>query len=115
VLEESHTRCTLARSYREAVTALGRDSFALVLCDERLPDGCWKDVLGRIAVLTEAPRLVMMASEPSEALYGEALNLGAWELLVRPIRRDEALRIIDVGCEKFAGRRRAARAGAAAG
>jgi DNA-binding NtrC family response regulator len=109
-LEESDIRLTSVRSYRDAVTALGRDAFTLIVCEEHLPDGCWKDVLGQIAGLTEPPRLVVMAPEFSESLYGEALNLGAWEVLLRPIQQDEARRILQVGCDKFAGRRRPAQA-----
>jgi DNA-binding response OmpR family regulator len=108
VLEASPVQVTVVRCYREAVTAMGRDSFALVLCDEHLPDGSWKDVLGRIAVFTEPPRLIVIASDPTESLYAEILNLGGWELLVRPIRVEEVLRIVDVGCGKFAGSRRPA-------
>ena len=106
VLDESTTQLTAVRCYREAVTALGRSVFAVIVCDERLPDGSWKDILGQIALLNDAPRLVVLASEPSESLYAEALNLGAWDLLLRPIKAEEARRVLEVGCEKFAGRRR---------
>ena len=111
VLEELDIRLLAVRGYREAVSALARDTYAVILCEERLPDGSWKDVLGCIAYLTENPRLVVIASEPRESLYAEVLNLGGWELLVRPIRGEEARRLLDVACDKFAGRRRAARAG----
>jgi DNA-binding NtrC family response regulator len=109
VLEGSDTQLTAVRCYREAVTALGRDVFAVIICDEHLSDGSWKDLLGQIAFLNEAPKLVVLASEPSPSLYAEALNLGAWELLARPIQEHEARRIVDVACQKIAGRRRPAR------
>jgi DNA-binding NtrC family response regulator len=110
ILEESSARLTAVRSYRDAVTALRRDAFAVVICEERLPDGSWKDILGHIAPLNEAPRLIVIAPEFRESLYGEVLNLGAWELLLRPLKADEARRVLEVGCEKFAGRKRPAHA-----
>jgi DNA-binding NtrC family response regulator len=114
ILEPSNARLTAVRTYREAVTALRRDAFALVICEERLSDGSWKDILGHLAPLTEAPRLVVIAPEFREALYAEVLNLGAWELLLRPLQADEARRVLEVGCEKLAGRRPPARATASA-
>jgi DNA-binding NtrC family response regulator len=113
VLEESNTRLTVARCCHDAVSALVREAFAVIVCEERLPDGSWKDVLGHIAPFPEAPRLVVIAPELRESLYGEALSMGAWDLLLRPLQREETRRILQLGCEKFAGRRRPAKATAA--
>jgi DNA-binding NtrC family response regulator len=110
LLDQSNARLTAVRTYHEAFVALRKEAFAVVVCDERLPDGSWKDLLGLIAPLTEAPRMVVIAPEFREALYAEVFNLGAWELLLRPLKAEEVRRLLQVGCEKFAERRGPGRA-----
>lgn len=94
-LDESVCRITAVASYFGALAALGRNIFTTVVCAERLRDGDWKDVLGQTAVLVEPPRFVVLASAANEALFAQAIDYGAYDVLVKPLDR--------MGVERAAG------------
>jgi DNA-binding NtrC family response regulator len=80
---------TAVRTYREALFALGREHVGVILCNGVLPDGNWKDLLGQIAMMNEAPRLVVMAPPDNPALWAEAISLGAHDVLAKPVAPTE--------------------------
>jgi DNA-binding NtrC family response regulator len=72
-------------NWRDAVFALSRFRFDVILCDDLLPDGGWKDVLSVVAPMPESPRVIVMCDNASAAQWSEVLNLGAFDLLNRPL------------------------------
>jgi DNA-binding NtrC family response regulator len=76
-------------SCRDAVRRFSREHFTLVFCDETLPDGSWKDLLGHLIVLPDAPRFVVLLSSFDPAVWAEVINLGAYDALVRPLEEGE--------------------------
>jgi DNA-binding NtrC family response regulator len=59
---------TGVQSYRDAMYVLVKKHIAVLLCDENLPDGSWKDLLGQIAMMAEPPRLVVVAATTDRAV-----------------------------------------------
>jgi len=100
-----------ARSYREAVTVLCRDRFAVVLCERDLPDGKWKDLLSQIAPLADPPCLIVTSQVADEYLWAEVLNLGGYDVLAKPFHPEEVTRVVALACEHW---RRAHRSSPAA-
>lgn len=73
-------------------------SASVVLCDEELSDGNWRDVLTRIEGLPVAPALVVASHLADEHLWVEVLNRGAYDLLLEPFRAEEVVRTVEGAC-----------------
>ena len=83
-----------ARCYRDALAILCTDRMPVIVCECCLPDGNWQDVLGQIVALPNAPRLIVASREPNERVWAEVLNLGGYDVLVRPFDKTEVLRSV---------------------
>ena len=85
---------TGVQSYRDALYVLVNKHIAVLLCDDNLPDGSWKDLLGQIAMMPEPPRLVVMAETSDRALCAEAINLGSHDVLAKPVDETEIKQVV---------------------
>ena len=81
--------------YREALSWINRTKFALVLCEERLRDGRWLDLVSRFAEMSEPPALIVLAETQDAANWAEAINLGARDVLVTPIDDSDLQHLVD--------------------
>jgi DNA-binding NtrC family response regulator len=81
------------RSYRAALCALAKEPVTIIICDDVLPDGSWKDLLGQIAMLNDAPRLIVMTPPDRGALWAEAISLGAYDVLTKPLAGSEVRQV----------------------
>jgi hypothetical protein len=59
-------------------------------------------VLDTLPELPLAPRLVVFSRAADNRLWGEVLNLGAYDLLMFPFERPELLRVADLAGEAWA-------------
>ncbi len=84
-----------AGSYREATRMLCTERFPVIVCEQRLADGSWKDILGQICMLYQAPRLLVTAADADDRLWAEVLNMGGFDVLLKPLRASEVTRVID--------------------
>jgi DNA-binding response OmpR family regulator len=78
------------------------------LSERRLPDGDWKAILEVIVRMEEPPQLVVMSKDGDERLWAEVLNLGAWDVLMRPFHPKEVYRTIHAAWQHGAMQRVAA-------
>jgi hypothetical protein len=60
----------------------------VVICERSLPDGDWKDLLGK------TPRLIVTSDAADEALWAEVLNLGGNDVLAQPFDEQEVRRVV---------------------
>jgi DNA-binding response OmpR family regulator len=81
----------IAQTYREGLDELRWNRVPVVLCDCKLPDGNWKDVLGQLALMPDRPRLIVFSRHADETLWGEVLNLGGFDLLATPFRDEDLI------------------------
>ena len=86
-LREAHT-------YRDALTLLCYERMPIVICQCRLPDGDWRDVLSQVSVLPDAPRLIVTSPEPDDRLWAEVFNLGGFDVLTTPFDENEVVRVV---------------------
>jgi CheY-like chemotaxis protein len=84
-----------ARTYREAMTVLCRERMPVVICESRLPDGNWKDILSQIAPLADAPRVIVTSVHAEKDLRPEVLLMGGYDVLSKPFDANETLRLVD--------------------
>src|SRR5216683_6104394 len=73
-----------ARTRREAVAELSHGAIAVVVCERHLIDGNWKDVLSRLASISNPPRLIVVSHRSDDGLWTEVLNMGGFDLLRAP-------------------------------
>jgi DNA-binding NtrC family response regulator len=78
---EGYTTLT-ASTCDEALHALAREAVDVLFVDVNLPDGSGLDLLPG----PDAPT-VIVTGEPSLSLADEALSLGAWDCLAKPVDR----------------------------
>ena len=95
ILDISRWSIQGASSYREA-TGLIRENPSLILCERDLPDGSWKDVFREAGVLRNPPPVVVVSRQADERLWAEVLNLGGYDLLLKPFDNSEVRRVMSM-------------------
>jgi len=84
--------CQLFRKGGDLLSALGRESYDLLIIDWNLPDMDGDEVLAQVRGKLDWPIPVLFAtSRDGEADIVHALNMGADDYLIKPIRRMEFL------------------------
>jgi DNA-binding response OmpR family regulator len=83
-----------ASARRAAVRCLSRNRVHVVVTVTDLPRWTWKQALADLRLLPSPPQLVVASREADDQLWSEVLNLGAYDLLARPMLSDEVERVI---------------------
>ncbi|PWT96702.1 MAG: hypothetical protein C5B51_32765 [Terriglobia bacterium] len=80
-----------------SASAMLRDKPAAVVITERdLSGGNWKDVLETMRALPAPPLLIVISRVADDHLWAEALNLGAYDVLAKPLDDTEIARVVSV-------------------
>ena len=87
-------RCV--RSGREAWNCLRRGAASVVVCEKELPDCTWKEVLEEITELEHPPPLIVTSRLADESLWAEVLNLGGYDVLMKPFDPVEVVRVLSL-------------------
>lgn len=82
--------CTTLAS---ALATLRKRQFEVVVCEQDLLPGSWKDVLDQVTILPDPPSFIVTSRLADERLWAEALNLGAYDVLAKPFHHTEAVRV----------------------
>ena len=90
-----------ASSLREATALLNESVPDLILCERDLPDGTWRDVFRRL-VGQRRPPVVVVSRNADERLWAEVLNLGGYDLLLKPYDSGEVRRMVYDACHCLA-------------
>jgi DNA-binding NtrC family response regulator len=94
ILDELPFVVTPARTCREAAVCLGIEQFGIILCECKLPDGNWSEILNRISGAAEEPLLIVTSRVADVSLWAEVLNLGGYDLLAKPFSRQEVRHVL---------------------
>lgn len=94
----SHSKWNLqfAQSLREARPLLFDRHIAVVICEHKLIDGRWIDVLDEIQTTGQNARLIVAAANADESLWAEVLNLGGYDVLEMPFQPQEVIRVLSL-------------------
>jgi DNA-binding NtrC family response regulator len=84
-----------AEDGRSAFTLLGQDDWDLVLLDLRLPDTTGLDVLKRLRQESPEVSVVMMTAYGTVEGAVQAMKLGAFDYLTKPVNLDELLVVVE--------------------
>ena len=90
-------------SLESALTLLRRGVASIVITEKDLPVGNWKDVLDAVLQLPASPLVVVSSLHADDYLWAEALNLGAYDVLPKPIERMEAIRVFNAAWMRHRG------------
>src|ERR1035441_9074936 len=90
-----------ARDLVSTLALLQQHEVAVVLCERDLLPGTWIDVLKHINALPNAPSLIVTSRLADDRLWGEALNLGAWDVLARPFDPTEVIRSVHAAWRRW--------------
>jgi len=81
-----HSAWTLNTSAtaKAAEAILRKGEVQVVLCDAHLPDADWKKFLEIKSAFPNPPEVIVLSRRADERLWAEVLNLGAWDVLLKP-------------------------------
>jgi DNA-binding NtrC family response regulator len=96
IFSHSNWRIACAGNCKEAIRYLQTNRMAVIVCESRLPDGNWKNLLEALMLLPFPPLLVVTSRHADDNLWAEVLNLGAYDVLSKPFDRAEVTRIISL-------------------
>lgn len=92
----SHTRWQIqtVSLISEARQILQTSPISVVLCEDRLADGNWSDLLPDIERLYPRPQIVVLSECADALLWGEVLNCGGYDLLAIPLEPKELYTVV---------------------
>lgn len=95
-------RCQFDRvGTREAMSShLKRARTRLVICEQVLADGDWRDILADLHNQKEAPLLIVLSRHADERLWAEVLNLGGYDVLIKPFDHAEVSRVVNMATRR---------------
>jgi DNA-binding NtrC family response regulator len=88
-----------------AATVLCRHQFSVVICEYDLLPGSWTDVLAITSDLTIFPSIIVTSRFAEERKWAEVLNLGAFDLLIKPFDDEEVRRVVNAAWHHWRNRR----------
>lgn len=87
------------RTLGEARIALHTALIGAVISEVSFVDGHgWRDLLREIQDMADPPPLIVAGCEGNESLWAEVLNLGGWDLLMKPFDSKEVLQVLRMAC-----------------
>lgn len=92
---ECHWRVRFAPTCQEAWLALHREQVDAVIAECDFPDGLsWKELLEEVHNMGGFPPLIVASRVADERLWAGVLNLGVYDLLIKPFDGEETRRVL---------------------
>jgi DNA-binding response OmpR family regulator len=89
VLEGAELPCVLAATGGEAIEAAGDPSIGVVILDIQLPDQSGLEVFRQLRDIRPELRVIILSAHTDQETVLEALRLGAFDYLAKPIHEEE--------------------------
>jgi DNA-binding NtrC family response regulator len=107
IFANTHWRLQFTSTLCETKTALERSAVGVVLSESRLPDGHgWTDVLHETQGSELLTPLVVVDRLADDRLWAEVLNMGGYDLLMKPFDEREVLHAVSMACRHCEDERR---------
>ena len=105
ILEHPHWEWHRTKSCRQALRVLSNHAIAVLICERDLPDGSWWNLLDAAMKLSAPPNLIVCSRLADDWLWAEVLNLGGYDLLIKPFDREEVSRVVFLAWDSWKRRR----------
>jgi DNA-binding response OmpR family regulator len=96
ILRQQCWRVTVCPSCVEALGSAGSAGSSVILCDRNLRDGSWKRVFLQTREMDRPPLFVVASRYADEHLWAEVLNLGGYDVLLKPFEAKEVTRVLSM-------------------
>ena len=96
ILRHSDWNLTFSTGAAEAAEHLTARTHSVIICERDLPDGSWKNILQQTEQLANTPLLLVVSKHADENLWAEVLNLGGYDVLLKPFDRGEVVRVVNM-------------------
>jgi DNA-binding response OmpR family regulator len=80
-----------ATSCEEAIRFARYTCPRVLLCDAELPDGGWRRIWKALSIGPRPPLLIVTSRNADERLWGQVLNVGGYDVLLKPFHREEVV------------------------
>lgn len=101
VFSHSNWQMDRVRTCSEARDFLREHLMPVVVCEDQLPDGNWKDILAEAAAQPTPPRLIVTSQLADDRLWSEVLDLGGYDVLGKPFNIGEVVRIVSLAWRQW--------------
>ena len=99
ILGNSEWSFRFAGTFEEASDAMRASLFEAILTESRLSEEYgWRDILREAHAIQPPPQLIVADRLADEALWAEVLNLGGYDLLLKPFDPTEVVRVVAMAC-----------------
>jgi len=89
-----------AASRRDALSCVQQVHPWVVVCDQLLADGDWRDLLKDLQGEHRMPPLIVSSRLADDRLWAEVLNLGGYDLLASPFAASEVSRVVRMAAHR---------------
>lgn len=101
LLKDPPWSITAVAGCSEAIARLTWDRIDIVICESRLPDGNWRDLLRSLDEYAEPLTLIVTSALADDRLWAEVLNLGGFDVLSKPFDAEEVRRVLSSARDRF--------------
>jgi len=100
ILHQNDWSISRCATVADALPEIPSKNPTVVICESELPDGTWKTILAACEAQLNAPLLLVTSRNADESLWAEVLNLGGYDVLLKPFDRGEVTRVLDMACRQ---------------
>lgn len=83
--------------FAESIAAAAREPARVVVCDRDTVGPAWREALQELAGQNGRRCVILASSVADDYLWEEVLQLGGYDVLVKPYRESDVLRTIEFG------------------
>lgn len=100
ILRGTGAAMSSCRGVSDAVQHISQNQPDVVICESNMVDGNWKTVLSACQDLPQPSPVLVVSRHADDGLWAEVLNLGGYDVLMKPIDRVEVSRVFGMACRQ---------------
>ena len=104
VLHHADWKIIRASDLGEATLIVQENLPSVILCERNLPDGNWKDLLDQASQHKNPAMVLVISAHADNGLWAEVLNLGGYDVLMKPFDVSEVTRVVRMAWQRWRGR-----------
>ena len=71
----------------------------VVICESKLPDGTWKDLVQFAGSLEPCPPVIVSDRDADDKLWADVLTAGGYDVLLEPFEADDVMRSLSLAIQ----------------